>query len=60
LAGKKSSEDLERITIMLSKKNQERLRAIQAKMIAKKMEKVTFSQVINQALKSSLKNGFKG
>ena len=45
-----------RVTIMLDKSNAEKLRAIQAKKIKDTKSSVSFSKVINDQLKKSLKN----
>jgi len=59
LAGKKSRIELKRITIMISKPNQKKLREAQAKIIKRKRHSTSFSQVLNLALEHALKNGFK-
>jgi len=59
MAGKKSPIELKRISIMISKANQEKLREAQAKIIASKRQSTSFSQVLNLALDHALNNGFK-
>jgi len=59
LAGKKSPLELKRITIMISKQNQENLRDAQAKIIIGKRQTASFSHVLNLAIEHAIKNGFK-
>jgi len=44
-----------RITIMIDEDNDKKLRLIQAKQIAKTSSSVSFSQVLNEAIRKQLK-----
>ena len=52
---KKSTKDV-RICVLLDDDVDKKLRTLQSKMILKNKSSVSFSKVINEALKNSLKN----